>query len=197
MKLLVVSESSLFSVLAITVLLGWICYFVMLCKHVATNHCIHNLEVLYKHVLFYISTYIHTCHWLHSYPVVAFRNLALKLLNNVAVSLLTLSSVLPWAFLVIHAPYELDVAMLSFINMSSYCWLPYHAMYWSVMSGTRSSTCLLIIVPAMFESNISFAMFTWVPSYLMIHFLLMDSKGLFYMNLVVSCHALSFYDKFL
>ena len=86
------------------------------------------------------------------YPAVACGNIALKLLNNVAVSLLTLSSVLPCVLLVIHAPYELALAILSFKNMSSYYWWPCHAMYCSVVSGTSSPTCLLIVVPAMYES---------------------------------------------
>ena len=43
---LVVSASSLLSrVLAVTVLLGLICYFVMLCKPAATSHSMHNLEM--------------------------------------------------------------------------------------------------------------------------------------------------------
>ena len=121
----------------------------MLLKPAATSHSMHNLEMFTKDVLLYMSCSIHPCHWLHLYPAVACCNLALKLLNNVAVSLLTLSSVLPCALLVIHAPYELALAMLSFINMSSYCWLPCHAMYCSVVSGTSSPTCLLIVVSVM------------------------------------------------
>ena len=62
----VVSASSLLSrVLAVSVLLGWICYFVMLCKPAATSHSMHNLEMLTKHVLFYMSCSIHSCPWLH------------------------------------------------------------------------------------------------------------------------------------
>ena len=72
-----------------------------------------------------------------------------KLLNNVAVSLLTLSSMLPCLFLGIHALYELAIAVLSFINIPSYCWSPCHAMYCSVVSGSSSPTCLLIVVSAM------------------------------------------------
>ena len=126
----------------------------MLCKPAATSHSMHNLEMFIKDVLLYMSCYIHSCPWLHLYPAVTCCNLALNLLNNVAVSLITLSSVLPCVLLVIHAPYELAIAMLSFKNMSSFCWLPFHAIYGSVVSGTSSPTCLLIVVPAMFESVI-------------------------------------------
>ena len=148
---LVLSASSLLSrVLAVTVLLGWICYFVMLCKPAATSHSMHNLEMFTKDVLLYMSCSIHTCPWVHLYPALACCDLALKLLNNVAVSLLTLSSDFPCALLVIHAPYELSLAMYSFIDMYSYCWSHCRAMYCSVVSGTSSRTCLLIVVPAMF-----------------------------------------------
>ena len=150
MQWLVVSVSSLLSsVLAVAVLLGWICYFVMLYKHVATNHSMHNLEIFTKVVLLHMSCSIHPCPWLHLLPDVACCYHAPNLLNNVDVSLLTLSSVLRCVFLVIHAPYELALAILSFTNMYSYCWLPCHAMYCSVVSGSSSPTCLLIVVPAM------------------------------------------------
>ena len=130
----VVSASSLLSsVLAVTVLLGWICYFVMLCKPAATSHSMHNLEMFTKGILFYMSCSIHPCPWLQLWPAVACCKLAPKLLNNVAVSLLTLSSMLPWLLLVIYTPYELDLAIHSFINMYSYCWLPCHAMHCSVV----------------------------------------------------------------
>ena len=152
---LVVSASSLWSrELVVTVLLDCFCYIMMLGKPAATSHSMHNLEMFTKDVLFYMSCSIHPCPWLHLQPAVACCNHAPKLLNNVFVSLLTLSSVLPCVLLVIHAPYELDLAMLSFINMYSYCWLPFQAMYCSVVSGTSAPTCLLIVVPAMFESVI-------------------------------------------
>ena len=62
----VVSASSLLSgVLVVAVLLGWICYFVMLCKPAATSHSIHNLEMFTKYVLLYMSCYIHSCPWFH------------------------------------------------------------------------------------------------------------------------------------
>ena len=141
----------------------------MLCKPAATSHSMHNLEMFTKDVLLYMSCSIHPCPWLHLCPAVTCCYLSLKLLNNVAVNMLTLSSVLPWALLVIHILYELAIAMLSFINMSSYCWLPCHAMYCSVVSGSISPTCLLIVVPAMSESVISFAMFAWMlPCFLLI-----------------------------
>ena len=96
---LLVSASSLLSrVLAVAVLLGWICYFVMLCKPAATSHSMHNLEVLTKGVLFYMLCSIHSCPWLQLYPAVTCSYLAPKLLNNVVVSLLTLSSVVAMCF---------------------------------------------------------------------------------------------------
>ena len=168
----------------------------MLWKPAATSHSMHNLEMFTKDVLLYMSCYIHSCPWLYFWPAVTCCYLAPNLLNNVDVCLLTLSSMLPWLLLVIHAPYELVLAILSFINMSFYCWLPCHAMYCSVVSGSSSPTCLLI-VPAMYESVISLAMFIWVPSYFLILFGSWSVKDFCSMCLVVSCHALSFYDKFL
>ena len=113
--------------------------------------------------------YINPCLFLHLEPALACCNLALKLLNNVVVSLLTLSSVLPCVLLVIHVPYELALAIISFIMVSYYSLSPCHAMCYSVVSGTSSPTCLLIVVPDMSESVISFAMFAWMlPSFLLI-----------------------------
>ena len=65
----------------------------MLCKPIATSYSMHNMEMFTKGALFYMSCSIHPCPWLHLYPVVAYCNLAPKLIYNVAVSLLTLSSV--------------------------------------------------------------------------------------------------------
>ena len=96
---LVVSASSLLSrVLAVTVLLGCFCCIMMLCKPAATSHSMHNMEMLTNDVLLYMSFSIHSCPWLNFYPDLTCCNLALKLLNNVAVSLLTLSSVLATCF---------------------------------------------------------------------------------------------------
>ena len=39
------------------------CYILLLCKHVATNHSMHNLEMCSKHVLIYVSSSIHPCPW--------------------------------------------------------------------------------------------------------------------------------------
>ena len=85
MQWLVVSESSLLSrVLVVTVLLGWICYFVMLCKPAATSHSMHNLEMFTKGVLFYMLCYIHPCPWLQLWSSLACLFLALLLLQNVS-----------------------------------------------------------------------------------------------------------------
>ena len=85
MQWLVVSESSLLSsVHDVAVLLGWICYFVMLYKHVATNHYMHNLEMFYKHVLIYMSCSIHSCPWLQLWSSLACHFRALLLLQNVS-----------------------------------------------------------------------------------------------------------------
>ena len=70
----------------------------MLCKPAATSHSMHNLEMFTKGVLFYMSFYIHSCPWLQLYLAVACSYLASKLLDNVAVSLLTLSSVVAMCF---------------------------------------------------------------------------------------------------
>ena len=45
------ASSLLSRVLVVTVLLGRICYFVMLCKPAATSHSMHNLEMFTKDVL--------------------------------------------------------------------------------------------------------------------------------------------------
>ena len=89
----------------------------------------------------------------------------------------------------IHAPYELALATLSFTNMSSYCWSPCHAMYSSMVSGSTSATCLLIVVHAMYESVISFAIFAWMlPCFLLI-FGISSVKEFCSLSLVLSCHA--------
>ena len=85
--------------------------------------------------------------------------------------------------------YELALAMLSFINMSYYCWLPCNAMYYSVMSGSSSPRCLLIVVPAMYESVISFAMFAWMLPYFMLIFGISSVREIFSLSLVVACDA--------
>ena len=62
---LVLSASSSWSrVLAVAVLLVWICYIMMLCKPAATSHSMHNLEMFTKDVLLYLSCSIHPCPWL-------------------------------------------------------------------------------------------------------------------------------------
>ena len=145
---LVLSASSLLiRVLAVAVLLGWICYLVMLYKPAATSHSMHNLEMFTKGVLFYMLCSIHPCPWLHLLPAVACCNLAPKLLNNIAVSLLTLSSVLPCDFLVIHAPYELAIAMLSFITCIltvGYLSMPCNALWWVVQSHQHAYLSLFL-----------------------------------------------------
>ena len=96
-----------------------------------------------------MSCSIHPCPCLYLWLAVACSYLAPKLLNNVVVSLLTLSSVLPCVFLVIHVPYELALAMLCFINVSSYCWLPCDAMKCFVVSGMSLQSCYHEYVSAM------------------------------------------------
>ena len=41
----------------------------------------------------------------------------------------------------IHVPYELALAMFSFMNMSSYCWSPCDAMKFFFMSGMSLQSC--------------------------------------------------------
>ena len=122
----------------------------MLCKPAATSHSMHTLEMFTTDVLFYMLWYIHPCPWLHLWPAVACCYHAPNLLDNVVVSLLTLSFFLPCVLLVIHAPYELALAMLSFIIVSSYCWFTSYARKSLVVSGTSSPTCLHIVVSAMY-----------------------------------------------
>ena len=55
--------------------------------------------------------------------------------------LLTWSPFLPCVLLVIHAPYELALAMFSFLNVFSYCWLPCDAMYCFLVSGLSLESC--------------------------------------------------------
>ena len=63
---LVLSGSSLLSrVLAVAVLVGWICYIMMPCKPAATSHSMNNLEMFAKDVLLYMSCSIHPFPWLH------------------------------------------------------------------------------------------------------------------------------------
>ena len=172
----------------------------MLCKPAATSHSMHSLEMFTKDVLFYMSCSIHPCPWLHLLPDVACCYHAPNLLNNVDVSLLTLSSVLRCVFLVIHAPYELALGMCRLIIMSSYCWLTSHAIKCYVESGTSSPTYLLIVVPAMYcysESVISFAMFAWMlPSFLLI-FGISSVREFCSFSLVLTRHAFVCHDKFL
>ena len=79
----------------------------------------HNLDLVTKDVLLYMLCSIHPCPCFHLWVAVDCCNLALNLLNNVAVSLLTLSSVLTCVLLVIHAPYDHAFAILSFVFMPS------------------------------------------------------------------------------
>ena len=97
----------------------------------------------------------------------------------------------------IHTPYELVISILSFLNVSSYGWSPCNAMYCSVVGGTSSPTCLLIVVPAMSESVISFAMFAWVlPSFLLI-FGISSVREFCLLSLVLAFHAFFCHDEFL
>ena len=95
----VVSASSSWSrVLVVAVLLGWICYIMMLCKPAATSHSMHNLEMFTKDVLLHMLCSLNPYPYLHLRHAVACCYLAPKLLNNVVVSLLTLSSLVPMCF---------------------------------------------------------------------------------------------------
>ena len=118
-------------------------------KPAATSRSMHNLEIFTKNVLLYMLCAIHPCPCLHFYPAVDCCYYAPKLLNNVAVSVLTWSSVLPCVLLVIHTPYDYAIAILSFIIMPSYCWMPSHAMKCFVMSDLSSQRCLHNSVYAM------------------------------------------------
>ena len=164
------------------------------------SHSMHNLEMFTKDVLFYMLYSIHPCPRLKLWLVVDCCYHAPKLLNNIVVSLLTLSSVLPCALLVIYAPYDYSIAMFSSINVSSYCWSPCHCMYCSVVSCKSSPTCLLIVVPAMYcysEPVISLAMFAWIlPCFLLI-FGVSSVREFCFLSLVLAFHAFVCHDIFL
>ena len=66
--------------------------------------------------------------------------------------LFTCYSIWPRLLQLILACYGLVIALVCFTNMSSYCWLPFHAMFCSVVSCTSSSTCLHNSVSTMFGS---------------------------------------------
>ena len=102
-----------------------------------------------------------------------------------------------WLLVVIHVPYDYAIVMHSFIFMRSYCWLHFHAMFCSVVSGSSSPTCLLIVISTMYESVILLAMFTWVPSYFLCLFGSWSVRDFCSMHLVVSCHAFFCHDLFL
>ena len=157
----------------------------------------HNMEMFTKDVLLYMSCSINSCLWLHLQPPVTCCYPAPNLLNNVAVSLLTLSSVLPCVLLVIHAPYDHVIAMFSFINMYADFWSPFHAMYCSVVSVTSSPTCLLIVVPVMSESVISLAIFAWMLPYFLLIFGISAVREFCFLSLVLACHALFFHYSLL
>ena len=48
---------------------------------------------------------------------------------------------MPWLLLVIHASYELSLAMVSFMKMSSCYWYAYIVMQCFVVSGMSSRSC--------------------------------------------------------
>ena len=62
---------------------------------------------------------------------------------------LTWVSVLPCVLLGIHVSYELDLAMLSFLNMPTFCWLPCYAMKCFVVSGMSLQRCYHESISAM------------------------------------------------
>ena len=104
----VLSASSFLSrVLAVTVLLGWICYFVMLCKPAATSHFMHMInqndhqDVLF--ILFHWAMFI----WGHldAWIIVA------RVLYDVVCCLLTEHAHLSFLPCLMCASYEADVYM--------------------------------------------------------------------------------------
>ena len=76
----------------------------------------------------------------------------------------------------IHACYEMVLAMVSFLNMSSCYFYAYLVMKFLVVSESSSQRGLRNSVFAMSSFLLSLnlltklAMFTWVPSYLLIFF---------------------------
>ena len=78
--------------------------------------------------------------------------------------------------IVFQACYELVVAMVSFMDMSSCCRYACFVMQGFVMSDLSLQSCLYKSVYAMLSFLLSLnlliklAMFTWVPSYLLCPF---------------------------
>ena len=111
-------------------------------------------------------------------------------------------TILPWLLLVIHASYELALAMVSFLNMSS-CW-QYAQLFMQclVLSASSSRTCLHNSVFAMSSFLLSLnllaklAMFTWVPSYLLILLGLWSVRDFCSMYFVESFHSFICHDMF-
>ena len=112
------------------------------------------LPCVFEHVLVISgdSSVFMFCYALPVHHAHAFCFLGEVLQHVVLVLAICLVAVLDRLLLVFHAPYERALAMISFINMPSYYWLPCHAMFCYVVSYTSSLTCLHNSVSAMFES---------------------------------------------
>ena len=111
------------------------CYIMLLCFLVASSRYMHILMNFIKSVLKIWLCSIHSCLYLLLWSSLACNSHGLLLLNIVVGRLLTWSAFLPCVLLVIHAPYERALAMFSFTNVSSHCWLPCDAMKFFVVSG--------------------------------------------------------------
>ena len=93
--------------------------------------------------------------------------------------------------------------MFSFINVYSYCWLPYDAMKCFVVSGVRLQSCYHESVSAMlcFSSksetvNITFYVYMGAIIF-SVPFWLMVSKGLLLYEIIGFMPCLVCHDKFL
>jgi len=85
--------------------------------------------------------YINSCLWLQLWSTLACHFLALLLLNIIPGRFLTCYSTLPWMLAVMHISYEITLAMLSFLNMSTSFWLPCHAMGCPMVSYLSLQSC--------------------------------------------------------
>ena len=100
--------------------------------------------------------------------------------------MLTCYSIFPWMLLVIHTCYELALAMISFMNMSSCCRYACFVMQCFVMSESSSQRCLHNSVNAMLcfllsLKSVNETCYVYMSAIISSHpFWLMVSKGLLF-----------------
>ena len=99
---------------------------------------------------------------------------------------------------VVLSCYVFALAMDSFINMPYCCRYASFVMHCFVMSASSSQRCLHITVSVMLCFLLTkLAMFTWLPSYLLVVFGLWTVRDFYHMHLVEYFQALFGHVKFL